>query len=62
MKSSITNAPVYRHCPGCRRVRATKTLGRIVIKAEHLDVIECQEPSCGLRFCLSARPLIGVAA
>jgi hypothetical protein len=62
MKLSTTNAPTYRHCPGCRRIRPTRSLGRIVIRNEHLDVVECQEPPCGLRWCLSAQPLIGVAA
>lgn len=62
MKPSLANAPAYRHCPGCRRIRPAKNLGRAVVRGEHLDVFECQEPACSLRWCLSARTVAKAAA
>jgi hypothetical protein len=62
MKTVSINAPTDRHCPGCRRIRPTKSLGRTVLRGEHLDVVECQEPACALRWCLSARTVVKAAA
>lgn len=65
MKTKPITVQQWRHCPACRKTRPTKTLGRVVVRAEHLDVVECAEPACGLRWCVSARlavALVGDAA
>jgi hypothetical protein len=61
MKTTTT----ARHCPACRRNRPVRVLGRIVLAGRHLDVIECMEETCALRWCVSARPdlrTVGAAA
>lgn len=62
-ETPLRTAPIrHRHCPSCRQTRPTKTLARVVIGAEHSDVVECQETSCQLRWCLSRRALHPVEA
>lgn len=65
MKTKPITVQQWRMCPACRRTRATKTLGRVIVRSEHMDAVECSEPSCQLRWLVSARPavaLVGGAA
>lgn len=64
-----TNKPMtvqrWRHCPACRTIRPTKTLGRVVVRGEHLDAVQCSEGACELLWLVSAHlpvALVGGAA
>lgn len=59
-----TPAP-QRHCPACRRSQPVKTLGRVVVRGEPYDAVECLQETCQLRWLVSLRPTlreIGAAA
>ncbi|MDH6125926.1 hypothetical protein [Kitasatospora sp. GP82] len=60
MKLSSTQQ--LKHCPACRRLRPARSLGQATVRGEQLEILECSEPSCALRWCIDRRPPLGIAA